>query len=239
MIDSLSTSLFYRDSCEILVEYGVEPHEYGSVVNGLRKNPEAWLDFMMNCEILVEYGVEPHEYGSVVNGLRKNPEAWLDFMMSDSKQNKTAFVTFKDPKALQIALLLSEVFETDNAMSMTLENFSPNSKGNGTSPRSGRVYMSKAQDVVTSVLAKYSAIRQYALNKAKTFDEKHKLRTNATARVNSLDNRVGLSEKINVGVLVVNEEVKYVTAGTAWLNTAFGKVAKAGQVAGSKVGFPS
>ncbi|KAI3744201.1 hypothetical protein L1987_57277 [Smallanthus sonchifolius] len=32
---------------EILAEYGVEPHEYGPVVNALRKNPQAWLDFMM------------------------------------------------------------------------------------------------------------------------------------------------------------------------------------------------
>ncbi|KAI3520413.1 hypothetical protein L1887_09821 [Cichorium endivia] len=209
----------------------------------------------------------------------------------DSEQNKTAFVTFKDPKALEIALLLSgativdhivsitpvenyvpkpefqEVREVDNAMSMTPENLSPNAEGNGTSPRS-KVYMSKAQDVVTSVLAKGSAIRQDALNKAKAFDEKHQLRANASARVNSLDKKVGLTEKFNVGVSVVNEKVKsvdqrlqvsdktmaaimaaerklnntgsavkssrYVTAGTAWLNGAFGKVAKAGQVAGTK-----
>ncbi|CAI9273091.1 unnamed protein product [Lactuca saligna] len=187
----------------------------------------------------------------------------------DSVQNKTAFVTFKDPKALEIALLLSgativdqivsitpvenympqpkfqEVREVDNAMSMSPGNLSPNAEGNGSSPRSGRVYMSKAQDVVTSVLAKGSAIR-----------------------VNSLDKRVGLTEKFSVGVSVVNEKVKsvdqrlqvsdktmaaimaaerklnntgsavkssrYVTAGTAWLNGAFGKVAKAGQVAGTK-----
>lgn len=32
---------------EILAEYGVEPHEYTPVVNALRKNPKAWVDFMM------------------------------------------------------------------------------------------------------------------------------------------------------------------------------------------------
>ncbi|KAF2560506.1 hypothetical protein F2Q70_00018119 [Brassica cretica] len=32
---------------EILAQYGVEPHEYSPVVNALRKNPQAWLDFMM------------------------------------------------------------------------------------------------------------------------------------------------------------------------------------------------
>lgn len=70
--------------------------------------------------------------------------------------------------------------------------------------------MSKAQDVVSSVLAKGSAIRQDAVNKAKAFDEKHQLRANATARVNSLDKRVGLTEKLSVGVSVVNEKVKSV-----------------------------
>ncbi|KAK1421097.1 hypothetical protein QVD17_23197 [Tagetes erecta] len=210
----------------------------------------------------------------------------------DSKQNKTAFVTFKDPKALEIALLLSgativdqivsitpaenyvpkpdcqEVHDRDNAVSIAPENSPQSVESNNTSPRNGRMYMSKAQDVVSSVLAKGSAIRQDALNKAKAFDEKHQLRANASARVNSLDKRVRLSEKFNVGVSVVNEKVKsvdqklqvsdktmaallaaerklnntgsavkssrYVTAGTAWLNGAFGKVAKAGQVAGTK-----
>ncbi|KAK1409848.1 hypothetical protein QVD17_36377 [Tagetes erecta] len=211
----------------------------------------------------------------------------------DLKQNKTAFVTFKDPKALEIALLLSgativdqivsitpaenyvpkpelqEAREVDNAVSMAPENTSPSAaESNSDSPRSANVYMSKAQDVVSSVLAKGSAIRQDAMNKAKAFDEKHQLRANASARVNSFDKRVKLSEKFNVGVSVVNEKVKsvdqklqvsdktmaallaaerklndtgsavkssrYVTAGAAWLNGAFGKVAKAGQVAGTK-----
>ncbi|KAL4581251.1 hypothetical protein LXL04_017461 [Taraxacum kok-saghyz] len=56
--------------------------------------------------------------------------------------------------------------------------------------------------------------------------------------------QIGLSGKFNAGVSFVNEEVKYVTAGTTmgllvkwqcWNNNgAFGKVAKAGQVAGFK-----
>ncbi|KAL9997084.1 putative Ccc1 family protein [Helianthus debilis subsp. tardiflorus] len=36
----------YSIAAEV-AEYGVEPHEYGPVVNALRKNPQAWLDFMM------------------------------------------------------------------------------------------------------------------------------------------------------------------------------------------------
>ncbi|GFP99040.1 hypothetical protein PHJA_002047900, partial [Phtheirospermum japonicum] len=137
-----------------------------------------------------------------------------------------------------------------------------------TSPDNGRVYVSKAQDVVSSVLAKGSAIGQDAVNKAKAFDEKHKLTANSSARVISFDRRVGLTEKLTVGISVVNEKVKsvdqkfqvsdktmsalmaaerkindtgsavktsrYVTAGSSWLNGALNKVAKAGQVAGTK-----
>ncbi|KAM7524346.1 hypothetical protein LguiA_014248 [Lonicera macranthoides] len=204
-------------------------------------------------------------------------------------QSKTAFVTFKDPKALEIALLLSGativdqivsitpavnympqpegISMEDNTVSLGQEIASPNAEGN-TTPNGGRVYVSKAQDVVASMLAKGLAIRQDAMNKARAFDEKHQLRANASARVNSFDKRVGLTEKLTVGISVVNEKVKsvdqrlqvsdktmaalmaaerklndtgsavkssrYVTAGAAWLNGAFGKVAKAGQVAGTK-----
>ncbi|KAL1568644.1 Vacuolar iron transporter 1 [Salvia divinorum] len=39
---------------EILSEYGIQPHEYSPVVNALRKNPQAWLDFMMKFELGLE-----------------------------------------------------------------------------------------------------------------------------------------------------------------------------------------
>ncbi|KAF8040085.1 hypothetical protein BT93_B2340 [Corymbia citriodora subsp. variegata] len=39
---------------EILSQYGVEPHEYEPVVNALRRNPQAWLDFMMKFELGLE-----------------------------------------------------------------------------------------------------------------------------------------------------------------------------------------
>ncbi|XP_076901191.1 binding partner of ACD11 1-like [Bidens hawaiensis] len=205
----------------------------------------------------------------------------------DCGRKKSAFVTFTDPKALEIALLLSGATLVDQVIKITpVENYVPkpelqevsaadntfnmsrqNSFSNTTSP-SRRVYASKAQDVVSSVLAKGSAIGQDAINKAKAFDEKHQLRANASAKVISLDKKVGLTDKFSVGISVVNQKVKsvdqrlqvsdktmaalmaaerklndtgsavkssrYVTAGAAWLNGAFGKVAKAGQVAGTK-----
>jgi RNA recognition motif-containing protein len=149
---------------------------------------------------------------------------------------RTAYVTFKDPKALEIALFLSgativdqvvnitpaedyiyipvteqqllvnEVTSTSSAPNAELEYSSPEANA---SPNS-RIYVSKAQDVMTNVIARGSAMRQDAVNKAKAFDEKHQLRANASARINSFDKRVGLSQKINNGISVVNEKVKSV-----------------------------
>ncbi|XP_073023161.1 vacuolar iron transporter 1-like [Primulina eburnea] len=39
---------------EILSEYGIHPNEYTPVVIALRKNPQAWLDFMMKFELGLE-----------------------------------------------------------------------------------------------------------------------------------------------------------------------------------------
>lgn len=80
-----------------------------------------------------------------------------------------------------------------------------------TSPSSsGRMYVNRAQEVVTSMLARGSAIRQEAVSKAKAFDEKHQFTASASAKVISFDRRVGLTEKLTVGISVVNEKVKSV-----------------------------
>ena len=58
------------------------------------------------------------------------------------------------------------------------------------------------------MLSKGSSIRQDAVNKTKTFDKKHQLIASASAKVISFDQRVGLTEKLIVGISVVNEKVK-------------------------------
>uniref|UniRef100_A0A0E0KJ12 RRM domain-containing protein n=1 Tax=Oryza punctata TaxID=4537 RepID=A0A0E0KJ12_ORYPU len=151
---------------------------------------------------------------------------------------RTAYVTFKDPKALEIALLLSGATIVDRVVNITpaedyiyipvtdqqlvvsevvseVTSTAPNADLDqpteaNASPTTGRVYVSKAHDVMTTVIARGSAMRQDAVNKAKAFDEKHQLRANASAKINSFDKRVGISEKINSGITVVNEKVKSV-----------------------------
>ncbi|XP_038695595.1 binding partner of ACD11 1-like [Tripterygium wilfordii] len=157
-------------------------------------------------------------------------------ILQESGQSKTAFVTFKDPKALEIALLLSGATIVDKIVTITAaENYVPKNEVQAvrvldsslsfspvqhvvpnveqeqhSPPGSGRIYVSKAQDAVTNMLAKGSAIGQEAVSKAKAFDEKHRLTATASAKVISFDRRVGLTEKLTVGIAVVNEKVKSV-----------------------------
>lgn len=68
----------------------------------------------------------------------------------------------------------------------------------------------QAEDMVSSMLAKGFVLGKDALNKAKAFDEWHHLISNASATVASLDQKIGLSEKLGIGTAVVNEKVKEV-----------------------------
>lgn len=68
----------------------------------------------------------------------------------------------------------------------------------------------KAEDVVSGMLAKGFILGKDALNRAKSFDERHQLISTASAKVASLDQKIGLSEKITVGATIVNDKVKEV-----------------------------
>ncbi|RWW35317.1 hypothetical protein BHE74_00059758, partial [Ensete ventricosum] len=66
----------------------------------------------------------------------------------------------------------------------------------------------KAEDVVTSMLAKGFILGKDAIGKAKSFDEKHHLTSTASSKVSSFDKKIGLTEKISMGTSAVNEKVK-------------------------------
>lgn len=70
--------------------------------------------------------------------------------------------------------------------------------------------MNKAEDVVTSMLAKGYVLGKDALGKAKAIDEKHKLTSTASSKVSSLDKKIGFTEKISVGTSIVTDKVKEV-----------------------------
>ncbi|XP_016513756.1 binding partner of ACD11 1 isoform X2 [Nicotiana tabacum] len=67
----------------------------------------------------------------------------------------------------------------------------------------------KAEDV-SSMLAKGYILGKDAVGKAKSFDEKHQLTSSASAKVASLNQKIGLTEKISIGTSIVNEKVREV-----------------------------
>lgn len=98
-----------------------------------------------------------------------------------------------------------------NHFSMCYEADSVHSQHNEAkaTSESGSV-VQKAEDVVTSMLAKGFILGKDAVNKAKTFDEKHRLTSTASSRVASFDKKIGLTDKISMGTSAVNERVKVV-----------------------------
>lgn len=65
--------------------------------------------------------------------------------------------------------------------------------------------------MVTSMLAKGFILGKDAVNKAKTLDEKHQLSSTASAKVSSIDQKLGLTEKISAGASVVSAGASVVT----------------------------
>lgn len=75
-------------------------------------------------------------------------------------------------------------------------------------PVGGDNVVHKAEDVVSSMLAKGFTLGKDAVGKAKAFDDKHGFTSTAGAKVASIDKKIGLSEKFTMGTSVVNEKVK-------------------------------
>lgn len=117
----------------------------------------------------------------------------------------------------------------------------------------------KAEEVVSTMLAKGYILGKDALQKAKSFDEKHQISSNASATAASIDKKMGLTDKINTGTAAVNEKMKevdnryqvsektktavavaeqkageYVSNGAVWIAGAFAAVAKTAEGVQSK-----
>lgn len=71
----------------------------------------------------------------------------------------------------------------------------------------GESPLQKAEDVVSGMLAKGFILGKDALNKAKSFDERHQFTSTASAKVVSLDQKIGLTDKISMGTTLVKDKV--------------------------------
>ncbi|KAM0934502.1 putative RNA recognition motif domain, nucleotide-binding alpha-beta plait domain superfamily [Dioscorea sansibarensis] len=137
-------------------------------------------------------------------------------MQSADEWSQIAYVTFKDPQGADTALLLSGATIVDLSVIITtapdyqvpshVTVTPPTDVQTGTSSSESAVQ--KAEDVVSTMLAKGFVLGKDAISKAKSFDEKLRITSTATSTVTSIDKKIGLSEKINAGTSVVNEKVK-------------------------------
>ncbi|XP_033129534.1 binding partner of ACD11 1 isoform X2 [Brassica rapa] len=139
-------------------------------------------------------------------------------MHSETERSKLAYVTFKDLQGAETAVLLSGATIVDSSVIVTmapdyqlsteaLASLEPK-EDSSKSPRAS--VFRKAEDVVSSMLAKGFILGKDAIAKAKSVDEKHQLTSTASARVASLDKKIGFTDKINTGTVVVGEKVREV-----------------------------
>ncbi|KAG9158090.1 hypothetical protein Leryth_000248 [Lithospermum erythrorhizon] len=131
----------------------------------------------------------------------------------ENERSQAAYVTFKDPQGAETAVLLSGATIVDQSVTISLEptyELPPSAQTSNTSTENQSGAVQKAEDVVSSMLAKGFILGKDALNKAKTFDEKLQFTSTASAKVTSLDQKIGLSEKITMGATLVNDKMKEV-----------------------------
>ncbi|XP_050222950.1 binding partner of ACD11 1-like [Mercurialis annua] len=139
-------------------------------------------------------------------------------MLGDNERSQIAYVTFKDPQGAETAVLLSGATIVDQSVTIELApdyklpaaaSVPTTATENSAASGAGSAFQ-KAEDIVSSMLAKGFILGKDAVGKAKTFDEKHQFTSTATSKVASLDQKIGLSEKISAGTSLVNDKVKEV-----------------------------
>ena len=91
--------------------------------------------------------------------------------------------------------------------------------------------MRKAEDVVSTMLARGFVLSKDALRRAQTFDGRHhQLLSSATSRVAYLDRRLGLSDKFSVGTAAARGAARGVDERFQVTERARGAFAAAGEV---------
>ncbi|KAM7255301.1 hypothetical protein ACFE04_020542 [Oxalis oulophora] len=185
-------------------------------------------------------------------------------MRRESETTQLAYVTFKDCQGADTAMLLSGATIGDQYISiMPVEDYElPPDAIQPTSEKKQAAFQ-KAEDVMSTMLAKGYVLGKDAIKKAKDFDKRHQLTMNASATVASIDQKMGLAEKLSIGTAVVGEKMRevdelfqvseitksafwaaeqkasalmsnrYVSVGASWLSAAFNVVSKAAQDVGT------
>ncbi|CAI0390611.1 unnamed protein product [Linum tenue] len=136
-------------------------------------------------------------------------------MHSDTERSQIAYIRFKDSQGAETAKCLSGATIVDQSVIIELApdhefpvTATANENNNGSGGAESSSAIQKAEDVVSSMLAKGFCLGKDAVKKAKAFDDKHQLTSTASSKVASLDQKIGLSGKLSAGTTAVNEKVK-------------------------------
>ncbi|KAH0433323.1 hypothetical protein IEQ34_027050 [Dendrobium chrysotoxum] len=158
----------------------------------------------------------------------------------------TGYVTFKEPHALETAVLLSGATIIDQQVCIARWGHNEESSSFWdqhswrvddnetmahedhftTTPREA---ISMAQEVVKTMLAKGYVLGKDALSKAKAFDESYQVSASAASKVADMSKRIGLTDKINAGVDAICsiDERYHVVDTTKTVLSATGRTAAA------------
>ncbi|XP_057751521.1 binding partner of ACD11 1-like [Arachis stenosperma] len=139
--------------------------------------------------------------------------------IKSENNSKVAYVTFNSSDGAETAVLLSGAVLVGQAITIVLatDYVAPASAASTIPTATGTTNadavtsesgLLTAEDVVSSMLAKGYILGQDVLNRAKSFDERHQLTSTASSKVATLDQKVGITEKITAGSMLVNDKVK-------------------------------
>ncbi|XWS22959.1 hypothetical protein CRYUN_Cryun29cG0080400 [Craigia yunnanensis] len=136
-------------------------------------------------------------------------------MRRETENAQVAYVTFKDSQGADTAMLLTGAKIVDLSVNITpVEDYQlpPEALLSNMEKKAAVTdsTVKKAEDMMSTMLAKGFVLGKDAINKAKLFDEQHHLTSNASAAVTSIDQKMGLSENLSIGAAVVNEKMREV-----------------------------
>ncbi|KAM3371218.1 hypothetical protein ACQJBY_018541 [Aegilops geniculata] len=146
----------------------------------------------------------------------------------------TAYVTFKEPYALETAVLLSGATIVDQPVCISRWgqpdepcNFWDRPTWQVEEETEYREALTVAQDVVKTMLSRGYILSKDALSRARAFDESHQLSGSAAAKAAELSRRLGLTDRVSAGVGAIRsvDETYHVTETTKTVATATGRTA--------------
>lgn len=131
-------------------------------------------------------------------------------MQRESDRTQVAYVTFKDTQGADTAVLLTGSKIGDLYVTITpVEKYQLPADALPSSPTNQSAdTVNKAEDVMSTMLAKGFILGKDAINRAKAFDERLNLSSNASSTVASIDRRMGFSDKLSIGTAIVNGKVR-------------------------------